>query len=88
MQKNELANKLIDGLNNLISSLEEGSAERWIWELIQNAKDSSITHEDVKIEIVITDEYIEFKHSGRPFTEDDLLSLVCQTSAKERPDDP
>ena len=88
MQKNELANKLIDGLNNLISSLEEGSAERWIWELIQNAKDSSITHWDVKIEIVITDEYIEFKHSGRPFTEDDLLSLVCQTSAKERPDDP
>ncbi len=39
---NELAAKIIDGLNRLSHKYEKGAAERWIWELLQNAKDSSI----------------------------------------------
>lgn len=38
----------------------------------------------VKIEIEATDQYIEFRHSGKPFNMQDLISLIHQTSQKER----
>ncbi len=38
---NELAAKIIDGLNRLFMKYDKGAAERWIWELLQNAKDAS-----------------------------------------------
>ena len=31
---NELAAKIIDGLNRLFIKYEKGAAERWIWELL------------------------------------------------------
>ncbi len=31
---NELAAKIIDGLNRLFLKYEKGAAERWIWELL------------------------------------------------------
>ena len=34
---NEMANKIIDGLDKLEHKYEKGAAERWIWELLQNA---------------------------------------------------
>jgi hypothetical protein len=39
---NELAAKIIDGLDKLDHKYEKGAAERWIWELLQNAKDCSV----------------------------------------------
>ena len=81
---NELAAKIIDGLNKLFMKYDKGAAERWIWELLQNAKDSSSGQDKVKVEIIVTDDYVEFKHSGKPFTINDLQSLVHQTSQKER----
>jgi hypothetical protein len=47
-----------------------------VWELLQNAKDSSIGQDKVKVEIILTDTYVEFKHSGKPFTIKDLQSLI------------
>lgn len=44
---NELAAKIIDGLNRLFMKYDKGAAERWIWELLQNAKDSSSGQEKV-----------------------------------------
>ena len=69
---NELAAKIIDGLNRLFMKYDKGAAERWVWELLQNAKDSSIGQDKVKVEIILTDTYVEFKHSGKPFTIKDL----------------
>ena len=73
---NELAAKIIDGLNRLFLKYDKGAAERWVWELLQNAKDSSIGQDKVKVEIILTDTYVEFKHSGKPFTIKDLQSLI------------
>ena len=73
---NELAAKIIDGLNRLFAKYDKGAAERWVWELLQNAKDSSIGQDKVKVEIILTDTYVEFKHSGKPFTIKDLQSLI------------
>ena len=36
---NELSAKIIDGLDKLFCQMESASL-RWIWELLQNAKDS------------------------------------------------
>jgi hypothetical protein len=40
MLMNEFANKIIDGIDRLYHKFDAGASERWIWELIQNAKDS------------------------------------------------
>ena len=78
-----MAGKILEGLDSLAGKFE-CSAKRWIWELIQNAKDASIGEAPVKIEIFYTDEYVEFKHSGKPFTIENLLYLMRQTSTKNR----
>ena len=69
---NELAAKIVDGLNRLFLKYDKGAAERWIWELLQNATDSAVGQDRVKVEVILTDKYVEFKHSGKPFTIMDL----------------
>ncbi|MFA6057843.1 MAG: ATP-binding protein [Taibaiella sp.] len=56
--------------------------KRWLWELLQNAKDSAIDGETVKIKIEIEDNKISFSHTGAPFELDDILSLIIQGSSK------
>ena len=88
---NELAAKIIDGLDKLDHKYDNGAAERWIWELLQNAKDQACKPADggssegiVSVEIIIDDNYVEFKHSGKPFTLEDIQRIAHQTSQKER----
>ncbi len=68
---NAYATKIIDGLSKLFSKYEK-AAERWIWELLQNAKDCVDSNDTVMVEIEIADDFVEFKHSGKPFTIKDL----------------
>jgi hypothetical protein len=44
----------------------------------------SIQEKGLKIEIEITEKYVEFKHNGLPFTMDNLVYLIEQTSTKNR----
>ena len=70
---NEFANKIIDGLDKLYHKYDSGASERWIWELLQNAKDSCVVGlGKVKAEIVLNDQMLEFRHSGKPFSIDDI----------------
>ncbi|HOY33182.1 MAG TPA: hypothetical protein PKW80_14985 [Bacteroidales bacterium] len=69
------ADKLIQGFEKL----EESHAKRAIWELFQNAIDLS---DNCEIIIEITDEYISFKHNGKPFTSKTLSCLIKQVSSK------
>ncbi len=57
------------------------ASQRWIWELLQNAKDCSFP-EGVNVRIELTDDYVEFLHNGRPFNETDLISLLTKDSSK------
>jgi hypothetical protein len=65
----------MDGLDKLYGKYEI-SERRWIWELIQNAKDASVENLPVNIEIVYGTDYVEFKHSGKPFTHRNIMSLI------------
>lgn len=77
----------------LLRSLVENSPiapRRWIWELIQNAKD---VHQHDGVKIIIDyyknseSSYISFKHNGKPFTADNIRFLIEQISSKDRDKD-
>lgn len=81
--------KLIDNLpkriaKDILFEFAEPNAnatKRWIWELLQNAKDCAFT-EGVDVKIQLTDKYIEFSHNGMPFSEEDIIGLLTKDSSK------
>ncbi len=86
--------KMIDASTNIIMTrLEElrGASNqekakmrrRWIWELIQNAVDSS-RESGVKIWVKYDKEhnFLSFSHDGKFFTYDNLIDLITQISSK------
>jgi len=58
------------------------SRRRWIWELMQNAKDIPNRYGHVSIEIELFKDKLFFKHNGDPFSIDDLIGLIQQVSSK------
>lgn len=83
-----IATKILDLMDKLRLDENENSSRRWIWELMQNAKD--VAHEDLGVSIEINFQadsengYLEFKHNGKPFSIDNLTFLIEQVSTKER----
>lgn len=86
--------KMIDASTNIIMTrLEElrGASNqekakmrrRWIWELIQNAVDSS-RESGVKIWVKYDKErnFLRFSHDGKFFTYNNLIDLITQISSK------
>jgi hypothetical protein len=62
-----------------LATLEERRAEyktRWLWELIQNARDFPDPSRQMTIRISVSDEQITFAHNGRDFTREEILSLI------------
>jgi hypothetical protein len=69
-----------------LATLEERRAEfttRWLWELIQNARDFPDPSRPMTIRISVSDEQITFAHNGRDFTRDEILSLIYHGSTKQ-----
>jgi hypothetical protein len=83
-REKQLSIKLLDGIQTLYSNRLE-SSRRWIWELIQNACDAS-SADGIYLTIKITMDQLVFSHNGRPFTVEEILYLIEQTSSKERRD--
>lgn len=75
------ADKIIEKLDEL---REEGkkSKRRWIWELMQNAKDVPNIYGQVSIEITLNQNELTFAHNCNAFTIDNLTGLVQQVSSK------
>lgn len=85
-QTTQAANKIIDQLKKLENSNNEDTSYRWIWELIQNAKD--VVNSTGKVDILVNfNEHrrvIEFKHNGKLFLTKNIVFLIEQVSTKER----
>lgn len=84
-----IATKIDRDMIDLRSQVEdsETAPRRWIWELIQNAKD--VHYEDgVRIHIAQKEsdgvEQIVFCHNGKPFTAENIRFLIEQISSKDR----
>lgn len=57
--------------------------KRWIWELIQNAKDtivSDTSRNSINIKIEIDGDIVRFRHNGNPFTADARFGLLYKYS--------
>ena len=54
---------------------------RWIWELLQNARDAASGH-GVRIRILVTETEFRFEHNGKPFASDEVAHLVYHGSTK------
>lgn len=83
----ELLNKMyISNVQNRLRQLNEPTEndnKRWIWELIQNAKDSISNDKDrqlVDIKILVRDGEVKFLHNGSPFTAKAQLGLLYKYS--------
>ena len=78
--KKLIATKLLDGIEKLYEN--KTSERRWIWELLQNAKD--VADQPVQIQIILKADSVEFQHNGNPFLMDNVTYLIEQVSTKDR----
>jgi len=83
-----VATKILDLMANMRLSNDENVKRRWVWELLQNAKDVCYPDSKVSVEIVLTQQgetgVVEFKHNGKPFSTKDVTFLIEQISTKDR----
>ncbi len=82
------ATKVFHRLRDLRQEGTEADARRWPWELLQNAKDAA-GDGPVRAAYAWADSageaHVRFRHSGRPFTDQDLFYLVHQITTKDAP---
>ena len=83
----ELLDKMyISNVQNRLRQLNEpteNDCKRWVWELIQNAKDS-ISQDDsrdsVDIKLIVKGKEVKFSHNGAPFSARAQLGLLYKYS--------
>lgn len=77
-------------IRNRLQQLENANDKdkrRWVWELLQNASDTvNVNDRTVDIEMIVTEDFIEFKHNGGYFSPRNITNLVHQISSKEGED--
>lgn len=71
---------IFDHINQL--AIDEASARRWVWELLQNAVDIAVSEQGVSTEFILTELSAVFKHNGFPFDELSLNHLFFKKSQK------
>ena len=76
-----------DKILQLLSQIREdpsASAKRWIWELLQNAKDVPNRFGKVSVEIeLVSQDTLKFRHNGDTFSTKNITGLVQQVSSKD-----
>ncbi|MET4141458.1 DUF3883 domain-containing protein [Pedobacter sp. UYP1] len=76
----------VSGRLRQLKSPNEYDQKRWVWELLQNAKDS-ISKSDrtsVDVEVEVQSDRVIFRHNGEPFTPKAMNSLIWQKSGDKR----
>jgi len=59
------------------------TSRRWVWELIQNAKDVNIdgkVHVRIEADLEDPDAHVTFSHNGGAFTTENIRFLIEQVS--------
>lgn len=74
------ARDIIHDLDRLYTFPEERKT-RWVWELLQNAKDVA-NPGGVDITFKLTNDELIFSHNGQPFKTKHLLAILYKTSTK------
>ena len=87
-----IATKIYDELTKLRAGADASptTAKRWVWELIQNAKDVNIggkVRVRIKAGLDDVDAHITFQHNGGAFSAENIRFLIEQVSSKDRTND-
>src|SRR5262245_17573 len=64
----------------MLSLFEGRHKYRWIWELLQNARDEA--GDGVEVVCSIDGNNFSFEHNGKPFLTDHLIALTLRSSTK------
>ena len=73
-QDKKVADTILRLLNNLKLMSNDNNKVRWVWELVQNAKDV----------VNINKNNVGFSHNGKEFTTKNSIYLIEQVSSKDR----
>ncbi len=76
------AQAIFDHLSELVN-LGGIHERRWLWELLQNAKDAVDEGERVSVEVDLQDDSLFFRHNGTPFTDNEIIHLIYHGSTKK-----
>lgn len=87
-RKEDGSRSIADKIKSRLHELDKTVATnygRWVWELLQNAKDSISDDIDSSVSILIelNSDSVVFKHNGSYFKELDIRGLINQISSKE-----
>lgn len=85
-----LASNTAQGVYKHLRALEAARLRvlpRWIWELLQNARDVSVGNASLEASVEVRDGELAFRHNGRGFEPDEITHLIYYGSTKyEDPD--
>ena len=79
-----LAENTAQAVHKHLSKLFQEEARfrsRWVWELLQNARDAS-PEDGVSLRLIQEPHRVVFRHSGVPFTHKSVAHLICHGSTK------
>jgi len=87
-----IATKIHEELTKLRAGVDASptTPKRWVWELIQNAKDVNIQGKvrvRIKAGLDDADAHITFQHNGGAFSAENIRFLIEQVSSKDRTND-
>lgn len=71
---------------NSLKALENYASlhvSRWIWELLQNARDSAIPESSLHVSVSINKNKLAFRHNGMTFSKDQVAHLIHHGSTKQ-----
>ena len=74
-----LASNTAQGVHKYLRTLESNRSRvlpRWIWELLQNARDVSARNASLVASVEVHDGVLTFCHNGRGFEPDEITHLI------------
>lgn len=86
-----LANNTAQGVHKHLRNLESNRSHvlpRWIWELLQNARDVADKNASLVASVEVRDGELTFRHNGRGFEPEEITHLVYYGSTKLELGDP
>ena len=77
-----IADDILQGIDKVRNN-PKMSSRRWLWEMMQNARDVPNNWEGVGIKIILDQASLKFCHNGNPFSLLNLTNLILQVSSKD-----
>ena len=77
-----IATKILQHMGRIRNVSDINQARRWGMELLQNSRDVAYEGQAVRVQIELSETTLKFRHTGKPFRVQDILSVINQVSSK------